>query len=413
MGVYRDRSIISFVDLKSPRDPGYFISQIYRGGLEGIISFQLDFTKVETVFPNSAVPIAGLIEYYKMNGIVFDIIGLTEIVDYTGILNSIVPQSHDELISMNVLNRIFKFSNSNEVHWIVNGFIKAFEKSDVFEKGVLQGLQWCINESMDNVLLHSGQEVGYVMAQIHKTSKHVALTVFDSGQGIYNSLRASPHRPRHAIDALTLSLQERVTRDRNIGQGNGMFGLRRVIEFNEGRLALTSHSASYLIQGREARTFDKIPFPSRDRACTTVDIQLDYGREVSIAEALMFDGQSYIPVDMRFEAMEDEHGQIRYCIQSESEGFGTRMAAARARNDIMNLINSHSGVVLLDFEGIELISSSYADEFVGKLVVMFGFVGFNQRFRLVGMSSLVQGIVHRSVAMRLAETFQSGMGSTS
>lgn len=408
MGVFRKDDLIAFVDLKSPRDPGYLISQIYQGQTEGYDSFKLDFSKVDTIFPNSAVPVSGLIEYYTNRGLDLDIVGTSDMVESTGILSPFEPENEEHLSTINILSKVLKFSSGNHVFWIVNAILREFERDDVFGSGVLHGLQWCINEAMDNVIQHSGQDCGYIMAQIHKSTKHVAITIFDSGQGIYNSLKDSPHHPRTAIDALTMSLQERVTRDREVGQGNGMFGLRRVIEANQGRLALTSHAASYLLHGNIVRTFNRIPCPSWERASTTVDIQLGYDREVSIAEALKFEGRSYVPVHARAEEMEDEAGQIRYLVREESEGYGTRVAGARVRNDVINLMQEHHGGILLDFDGIDLITSSYADEFIGKLVDHFGFVGFNQLFRLINLSGLAQGIVHRSVAMRLAQTLQDG-----
>ena len=55
---------------------------------------------------------------------------------------------------------------------------------------------------------------------------------------------------------------------------------------------------------------------------------------------------------------------------------------------------------------MNLISSSFADELIGKLVLEYGFFGFNNVIRLKNMNSLVQTIVQRSVSQRMAESLK-------
>ena len=83
---------------------------------------------------------------------------------------------------------------------------------------MLDSIEWALNEVMDNVIQHSNSSHGYVMGQLHTNRKYIAFTVFDTGQGIYNSLRQSEHAPRNSIDAITLAIKEEVTRDKKIGK---------------------------------------------------------------------------------------------------------------------------------------------------------------------------------------------------
>jgi hypothetical protein len=264
MTLYRDLDTIRFENLVHPKDVSSFIKAVHFGKKAGFEEFNVDFSKTKTAYPNASVPIAGLIDYYNYNGVPIREIGQSSIVNAIHLLDPISLKSEDELSSMNSLNKIFKFTDSNHVFWLVNAMLEELNSSDKFEKGVLEGLEWCLNEVMDNVIQHSDSNCGFVMGQIHKSTKHVAFTIFDAGRGIYNSLKNSIHNPRNPIDALTLSLQEGVTRDKKVGQGNGMYGLRRIIEHNEGRLTLTSNSASYFLKGDQAETFNRIPYsPNR------------------------------------------------------------------------------------------------------------------------------------------------------
>ena len=61
--------------------------------------------------------------------------------------------------------------------------------------------------------------------------------------------------------------------------------------------------------------------------------------------------------------------------------------------------------IVIDFHGVSVVSSSFADELIGKLVVKLGFTGFTQRIQLVGMNDFIAPVVDRSVAQRIAELF--------
>ena len=93
---------------------------------------------------------------------------------------------------------------------------------------------------------------------------------------------------------------------------------------------------------------------------------------------------------------------IVYRLADKSSGTGTRQSGAAIRNEVINITKQTDSVVVLDFGGVSVISSSFADEFIGKLAVEFGFIGFTQRFRLVGMNATVQAITNRSVSQRLS-----------
>ena len=72
------------------------------------------------------------------------------------------------------------------------------------------------------------------------------------------------------------------------------------------------------------------------------------------------------------------------------------------RQKLLNLSAMSTGRrICLDFGGIELVSSSFADEVVGKIFVEFGPLEFMQRFELRDMSSMVKQIVKRAIHQRM------------
>ena len=407
-GVFRTNDVIKFYRLDHPKVVSNFIKAIKYGQHNQINEFKLDFSAIKRVYPNSSVPIAGIIDFYRSNfEIIFSRTDKLQIVTATHILDPMHVDKYPELLKLNVLSRVWVFKNSAEIALLVNTFIDELSKTDEFETGVLNGLEWSLNEVMDNVLQHSNQSYGFVMGQIHKSSKHVAFCVFDNGQGIYNSLKNSIYSPRNPVDALTLCVKEGVTRDKSIGQGNGMWGLHQVIKYNKGTLMLTSSTASYIMKEDQINTFRKIPTISYANPCTIVDFQLDYDKPVSIADALKFGGRSYELVNIRLESMENNQGEILYKLIDKSSGTGTRQSGERIRNDILNIHRETGKSVIIDFEGVAVISSSFADELLGKLVIEFGFFGFNNIIRLRNMNELVQSIVQRSVSQRMAESLNN------
>ncbi|HMO32876.1 MAG TPA: DUF4325 domain-containing protein [Lacibacter sp.] len=407
MSVTRQLNKIHITSLDHPRIVSRFLFEVQEIIRRGYSEVEIDFSQIESVFPNAAVPVSGLIDYYQKQGISISRLDQAGIITSVHLLDPLVPRSRGEINSLNILNKVWRFTASEQVFWLVSAFMEELPKLDKFQEGVLTGLEWCINEVMDNVIQHSGESGGFVMGQIHKSTKHVAFTIFDYGIGIYNSLKGSNSEIRHPIDAITLCIQEGVTRDRKTHQGNGMYGLHQVVKFNEGRLTITSNNGSYFLRRDSALTFRKIPSISRERGCTTVDFQLDYDNIVPISEALKFNGQSYEMINLRLENMENNSGEIVYDLKNRANGYGTRQSGERVRNEIINIINEVNSLLIIDFSDIAVISSSFADEVVGKLVVEFGFFGFNNIIRLKNMNPFIQAIVQKAVSQRLAETLNS------
>jgi len=399
--VERDKDLIIFNKLNHPKVVSDFLYEINSGLNAGFDSFDLDFDNVNTIFPNAGAPIAGLIEYYKKIGVNIYCSDLPQFIESSQIMNPLKVSENLLLLNRNVLSKIWRFENSSDVGKLVDSFINELSKSDKFEKGVLDALEWSINEVMDNVLQHSKITHGYAMGQIHKSSKHVAFTIYDTGQGIYNSLKNSPHAPRFVLDAITICIKEGVTRDKKIGQGNGMFGLHSVVKENSGSLTITSGSASYIFNKGSVKTFKSLPYPSYDNSCTSIDFQLDYNKPIAIEKALPF--KNYKFVSLQIDDLETDFGDLLYVLKEKAEGTGTRQSGERVRNEISNLIRDTQKKIIIDFSEIAVISSSFADELIGKLVIELGFFNFNNLVRMIKMNDLCQTIVQRSVAQRMNE----------
>ena len=400
--IERDKDVIYINGLNKAKAVSQFIKAIESGIKCGFDNFYIDASELdEGVFPNSVVAISALIELYSDENISFEFGKIPSALTTTNFLH---PHSFNGNTD-HILNRIWKFSSSREISTIVDAYGEELRKEDRFSVGTISSLLWSLNEVMDNVLIHSKAEFGYVMGQIHKSQKNIAFSVCDYGIGIFNSLRESNlHKPRTAIDAITLAIKEEVTRDTSVGQGNGLFGLHSIICQGKGTLEITSSGASYKLNGDKTFINKKLPKHSMSKPGTIIDFQLNYGKDISLENALKFRGKDYSIVDLYIENFEDDQGRNYYSVKDHSGGTGTRDSALRIKNEVMNLITETKKPVIIDFKEIAVISSSFADELIAKLLLELGLFQFNNLIILRGMNSQEQNILQRSVIQRLVDT---------
>ena len=378
---------------------------ILAGRNKGFEDFKIILSNQPT-YPNICAPIAGVVNFYKNHGCTFEYENKSSFYNYvqhTSLTKPLEAEKNIDTVEMKYpLDKVWMYSTSQGVNALVSAFIKTVREADELGEGVIQGLEWCINESMDNVLQHSEAKCGFVMGQLQREAHRLSFCVFDTGVGIYNSLKNSKYKPAKAIDAITIALQEKITRDTNIGQGNGMWGLSEIVSANDGRLRISSGGAVFDRQGTETQMKPEGDFHlGRENGTTLVDFQLDYSKKIDIAKAL--DG--YEPTDLWLENLEDDSGNYVIEIAKEGSGTGTRQSAAKIRNMVVNTIKSTHKKVTLDFSGVNIISSSFSDELIGKLVVELGFMFFGQTITLKNITDVNRAIVNRSVGQRMAQKY--------
>lgn len=79
--------------------------------------------------------------------------------------------------------------------------------------------------------------------------------------------------------------------------------------------------------------------------------------------------------------------------------FGSRQGGKRIRGTIENLLNfAHS--IILDFDGVGVISSSFADEVFGRLFVDMGPRAFMTRIEMRNVDPTVEGLIDRAIVQR-------------
>ena len=315
-----------------------FIRMMYDGVSKGYDEFHIHWEgKGTAVYPNACVPVAGILEYYRQKGVEFHIDIATS--EYLNSCHFASPKSlsASEILTLrNPFDQVFRYETSAQVAAFTQKCVDCISHQTVCKSGILEGLIWCINEVMDNVLLHSQSTAGYVMAQFHSQNNHIAICVSDTGIGIYNSLKSSIHHPKEELDALTLAIQEGIGDGQ--GQGNGLFGLYQIVQTNGGRLTLTSGPASLMLtENFDLKKYDNLPYIDRRFQGTVVDFQLDLNKAVDIKTAFSsiggFDG-----FDIRIDNMIQENDILLYDVLENCEGTATREAGCLLLNDVINTV---------------------------------------------------------------------------
>lgn len=364
-----------------------------------------------SIFPDACLPIAALIQNYKkLYNIEFNII--VPEGSYLKKCDFETPQhpSVDEIKQIrNPLDKIFMYTmdSDGQVANLVQSYIDCISRTTQCEDGVLSGLIWCINEVMDNVLVHSKESTGYIMAQYHRTKKNLAICVYDCGTGIYNSLYEGEHKPKSEIDALTMALQEGV--GDGLGQGNGLFGLFQIVSENGGKLIIASGKSSIVLKKGELDKYENGAIINENHPGTIVDFQLNLSKKIDIKKALksLDSGVGFDGFDIRIDNMWQDDNCLRYDVYEHSSGTGTRKAGEELRNDVLNIIRKEKAPIVLDFKSVHMCSSSFIDEFVAKMMLEMGVVEFTNLVKLDNMNDEVSHLCERSIFMRVHKDWQN------
>ena len=165
---------------------------------------------------------------------------------------------------------------------------------------------------------------------------------------------------------------------------------------------ISSGGARYVFDCGDEKTISSGDFNlGKENGTTMIDFQINYSAPIDIAQAL----NGYVPLDFWLENHENDSGEIILDIAAESNGTGTRKSAEKMRNIVINCLKESSNTVNLNFQNVSILSSSYADELIGKLIVLFGFSNFMEHIVISNLNAFNAAIVNRSVGQRMAQIY--------
>jgi len=304
------------------------------------------------------------------------------------------------------------YQNHEELNPIISDIIRHINRTLDLGPGVIEALEWSLNEVADNVLNHSGGAMGYLQVAEQPKKELIEFVVVDLGRGILNSLQESRPDLRSDEEALKLAVEKGVTRDLNVGQGNGLAGTWRIAIASNGYANLYSGRGllRYLAPredssaGGPRQRYRDVPgeifvqsapyFPG-----TIVSITIPRNQKVDITKALW----GHNPMSHLEEVFLSDTGEcIVFDVVKHASGYGNRASARPLRTEVENLLKQFpSKRIEISFNSVNLISASFADEFVARLARELGIATFFQRVSITHTTEFVRRTLDVVIQQRL------------
>lgn len=295
---------------------------------------------------------------------------------------------------------VLQFATAEEQTKVVNRLVDAMLCSiPAMDRADFAAIEWSLNEVTDNVLVHAQSAVGgLVQLSSFRARRRVEFSVADAGLGIPATMRQGlPHMTDDG-EALERAIREGVTRDPQLGQGNGLYGTLEVARTADGYIHIHSGYARLAYQDAHLRiSREDVPFTG-----TLIVACMDYSNPAALGEALRFGDKKYSPLDYIETHFEDgRSAEIVFRLIDEAVSFGSRVAGEPVRMKLSNLIHMNpTRRILIDFADVPIISSSFADEVFGKLFVQLGPLRFGQALQFRGVSATVGALVDKAILQR-------------
>ena len=377
----------------------------------GAKTLTVDFSIVAQAYPNGMLGVISTITNlralgHKINVILpknFEVRKLFRNGNWAHFLSPELNEKSESFHDKHLVTK--QFTDNKEQTDVVNEFMDVILRNMEVPKDIVSGLEWSINEITDNVLNHSESKIGgFVQVSTYPKSDTIAFAIADSGRGILNSLKEGFPTLRTDTQAIGEAIKSGVTRNPKFGQGNGLAGSLKVTTLSGGSFDITSGS------GRLVATIDETKKNERffDQCYngTIICGQVKMSKEFSISKALDFGGlHPYVAVniiDLQYE-MEDADCLLLK-MKSETTGYGSRNSGRQLRTKTLNLITSKPEYpIIIDWTGVPVISSSFADEFMGKLFLEIGGITFSSKIRNQGMEELIKNLLDKAISQRLTQ----------
>lgn len=303
----------------------------------------------------------------------------------------------------NVSIDVFDAHTLNNVYKAV---IAAMTAHLEIEVSVLQALSYCLYEMMDNVHIHSGKPLGTTMTYYNDVQKTLSILIADDGMGIRASLTENErYRDITEAEALRLCLEDKVTDGKGLGFGLyttsrlvDSIGKKFVLHSGKHKLVREDGVESVMENGFWQGTliFMVIGTGEEIDPGQVVDHRTDVEDEFNESfigteglESLWYNTQSRSACDT-----------VEFRFADYGTDFGTRDMGQKLRQELLVLINSDK-IVVLDFTGVKVVSNSFADECIAKLLLEMPLNELKRHTTFRGLNPLAE----RSVLVALQRRY--------
>lgn len=215
----------------------------------------IDFEDCDFIYPDYAILLHCSIKYIENQGIkVSGTLKLgksNKIVIYLAKMNFFANLNIKLPISISKFNpnnsvKIQKYTSENQFE-VLNSILKVLKEKSNLDDNVYASLDYCFNEILDNVLNHTEEKMGWVVAQYFENINSIRLIVCDFGLGIHASLNQKYNFTE--AEALSKCVESGVTNGK--GQGHGLFATASFVRLNKGWLSIFSGNKKLNVSEKE------------------------------------------------------------------------------------------------------------------------------------------------------------------
>ena len=172
---------------------------------------------------------------------------------------------------------VFDEKNIYDVYQRVVGILTQY--IDI-ETTVLQAMSYCFYEILDNVLTHSGKEMGTVITHYDPSNHVLSLLVGDDGMGVRASLSENEkYAGISEPEALKMCIKDAITDGK--GMGFGLYSTSLLVRDAGLRFEVRSGNHTMLVQDGVESTIESTPWQG-----TIVYLQLRTNKEINPAEVV-------------------------------------------------------------------------------------------------------------------------------
>jgi anti-sigma regulatory factor (Ser/Thr protein kinase) len=206
----------------------------------------IDFSNCDFLYPDYALIVLCAIKFIESEGI--EVHGKIKLDKNTLIYNFLLkidffknlkiqlPKIKND-IKDNSFIEIQNYTSGNQLQ-VLHKIVKLLKEKSKMDDNVFTGLDYCLNEILDNILNHSKEKEGWVVAQYFNKLNQIRLMIVDHGIGIQQALNEKYNFTGE--EALKNCIVSGVTNGR--GQGHGLFATSLFAKENKGWLSIISGS---------------------------------------------------------------------------------------------------------------------------------------------------------------------------
>lgn len=287
----------------------------------------------------------------------------------------------------NISIDVFDSHSLNDVYQqVVHTLTSHFE----IEVSILQALSYCFYEILDNVHIHSGKPLGTAITHFDASKEVLRILVADDGMGIRQSLAENEKfRDITEADAIRMCIEDSVTDGK--GMGFGLYATSRLMKDVGLQFVLHSGNHKLIHKGNSTEVKENGHWQG-----TIVYMEITTSKEIDpndVVDHRTDADAQYNETFVETEELEtlwtDGKPTTEFRFAEISSDFGTREMGAKIREQLRLLFTEDSRIAL-DFTGVNVVSNSFADECIAKLLLNMPLEELKQRITFRGLNPIAE-----------------------